>query len=140
MSIAKYAIPVAAAAFIAMTGAAGAQSGTAPGKNTQSGPAQEGGRTQATPGPSGSGMTAPTPGVPSTPRSGMSAGQDTHKGPAQEAGRTQATPGASSTGNGPAMDTTGTVTPRSGMAPGQDPHKGPAQEGGRTQATPGGTR
>lgn len=140
MSIAKFAIPVAAAALIAMTGAASAQSGTAAGKDTHRGPAQEGGRTQATPGPSGSGMTAPSPGVPSTPRSGISAGQDTHKGPAQEAGRTQATPGASSSGNAPAMDTTGTVTPRSGIAPGQDPHKGPAQEGGRTQATPGGTR
>lgn len=140
MNIAKYAIPVAAAALIAMTGAASAQSGTAPGQNPQRGPAQEGGRTQATPGPSGSGMTAPGPGVPSTPHSGMSAGQDTHKGPAQEAGRTQATPGGSSSGNAPAMDTTGTVTPRSGTTPGQDTHKGPAQEGGRTQATPGGTR
>lgn len=140
MSIAKYAIPVAAAAFIAMTGAAGAQSGTAPGKNTHSGPAQEGGRTQATPGPSSSGMTMPDPSVPPTPRSGIAAGADTQHGPAQQGGRTQATPGASASGNAPAMDTTGTVTPRSGTAAGQDPHKGPAQEGGRTQATPGGTR
>lgn len=140
MKMSKFAIPVAAAALIALSGAASAQSGTAAGVKPQTGPAQEGGRTQATPGASSSGATMRDPSVPNTPNSGMTASPDTQHGPAQQGGRTQATPGGSASGTAPAMDNTGTVTPRSGTAAGAKPQSGPAQEGGRTQATPGGTR
>ncbi|MDI4659225.1 hypothetical protein, partial [Xanthobacter autotrophicus] len=72
------------------------RSGIASGPNTHAGPAQEGGRTQATPGASSSG-NAPTVDTTGsvTPRSGTAAGPNTQHGPAQEGGRTQATPGSS---------------------------------------------
>ncbi|GGF51836.1 hypothetical protein GCM10007301_09090 [Azorhizobium oxalatiphilum] len=130
-------ITLAAAALLALsTVGASAQSGLST-QDPHKGAAQEGGRTQATPGYTpDSGMTPGDKASQPTPRSGLST-QDSHSGPAQAGGRTQATPGAS--GSGSTMDTTGTVTPRSGVST-QDPHKGPAQEGGRTQATPGPTR
>ncbi|MDE1570765.1 hypothetical protein [Aquabacter sediminis] len=133
-------LPLLTAAALALsTFGAAAQSGIAPAPNTQAGPAQEGGRTNMTPGASGSGTVNRNDNAAKpTPNSGVAPGQNTQAGPAQQGGRTQATPG----GSGGSMDTTGSVpsTPRSGVAPGQDTHKGPAQEGGRTQATPGGTR
>ncbi|MFG1298168.1 hypothetical protein V5F49_00090 [Xanthobacter sp. V3C-3] len=88
--------PLAAAALIALSGTAMAQgSGTRSNPDTHRGPAQEGGRTQATPGPSGSGGAVVDTTGTVTPRSGTAPGPDTHKGPAQEGGRTQATPGPS---------------------------------------------
>ncbi|MFG1303072.1 hypothetical protein V5F34_02930 [Xanthobacter autotrophicus] len=141
MSVMKFAIPAAAAALIALSGASQAQtSGTAASPNTQHGPAQEGGRTQATPGVTGGSIPLPEAGIPPTPRSGIAPGPNTHAGPAQEGGRTQATPGTSSAPGTPTVDTTGSVTPRSGTAPGPNTQHGPAQEGGRTQATPGVSR
>ncbi|MFG1396835.1 hypothetical protein [Roseixanthobacter pseudopolyaromaticivorans] len=134
-------LTLATAAFLALStiGASAQMSGTAAGQDPHKGPAQEGGRTQATPGASGSGAIAPMDKAASpTPRSGTTAA-DPHSGPAQEGGRAQASPGGSSTSGG-VIDSTGSITPRSGTAAGQDPHKGPAQEGGRTQATPGATR
>ncbi|MGU3495790.1 hypothetical protein ACLBXM_17250 [Xanthobacteraceae bacterium A53D] len=133
-------LTLAAAAVLALSaGAASAQSGLSSPDVNRGGPAQEGGRTQATPGVTPhSGMTPGDKASQPTPRSGLST-QDNHSGPAQAGGRTQATPGASSSGGAMPMDTTGTVTPRSGVTT-QDPHSGPAQEGGRTQATPGPSR
>ncbi|QTL02323.1 hypothetical protein J5J86_16150 [Aquabacter sp. L1I39] len=133
-------LPLLTAAALALTtfGAA-AQSGIAPAPNTQTGPAQEGGRTNMTPGASGSGTVQRNDqAAQPTPHSGVKPGQNTQAGPAQQGGRTQASPG----GSGGSTDTTGSVpaTPRSGLAPAPDTHKGPAQEGGRTQATPGATR
>lgn len=96
MGMMKHVGPLAAAAVIALSGAAMAQtSGTRSNPDTQHGPAQQGGRTQATPGVSGSGGAVVDPSVPPTPRSGTSAGPDTQRGPAQQGGRTQATPGTS---------------------------------------------
>ncbi|WP_029004328.1 hypothetical protein [Azorhizobium doebereinerae] len=131
-------LTLATAALLAVsTIGASAQSGLST-QDPHQGPAEEGGRTQATPGASSTTGVTPRDGA-STPtaRSGISS-QDTHKGAAQEGGRTQATPGASSSG-GSTMDTTGSITPRSGLSS-QDANQGPAQEGGRTQATPGATR
>lgn len=139
MKALKLAAPALAAALFAFSGAASAQSGTAPGPNTHAGPAQEGGRTQATPGYN-AGNNIDTTGTRPNVVPGTAPGPNTHAGPAQEGGRTQASPGYSSSGNAPAMDTTGSVTPRSGIAPGPNTHAGPAQEGGRTQATPGPSR
>ncbi|MFG1464433.1 hypothetical protein V5F77_16200 [Xanthobacter sp. DSM 24535] len=132
---------LATAAFLALStiGASAQMSGTTAGQDPHKGPAQEGGRTQATPGVTPkSGATPMDAASTPTPRSGTSAGNP-QAGPAQEGGRAQATPGGSSTSGG-VIDSTGSITPRSGTAAGQDPHKGPAQEGGRTQATPGATR
>lgn len=138
MKALKLAAPALAAALFAFSGAASAQSGMAPGADTHKGPAQEGGRTQATPGYN-SGNNIDTTGTRPNVVPGTAAGANTQAGPAQQGGRTQASPGYSSSGN-PAPVETGSVTPRSGTAPGKDTHSGPAQEGGRTQASPGPTR
>lgn len=139
MTVLKRATPLACAILIGLGGVAAAQtSGTAPGPDTQHGPAQEGGRTKASPGGSGGGMPYDTTGTRPNVGPGTAPGPNTQLGPAQEGGRTQASPGGS--GGGMPSDTTGSITPRSGTAPGQDPHKGPAQEGGRTQASPGPSR
>ncbi len=124
-----------AALLIASSIAATAQTSGTASQDNHKGPAQEGGRTQATP------AAATPPACPARRRLQAHRPQrhhepGHHKGAAQEGGRTQATPGASSTTGGTPMDTTGSTTPRSGTAT-QDNHKGPAQEGGRTQATPG---
>lgn len=124
-----------AAALLAFgtMGASAQMSGTAPGANTQGGPAQEGGRTGTTPGASGSGMINPADPAAKPTTSGTMTTPNTQAGGAQQGGRVQATPGG--TPNSGTMDSTGTVTPRSSTAPGAQPHTGPAQEGGRAGTT-----
>lgn len=129
-------ITVAAAAALLAFGTMGAMaqtSGTAPGANTQSGPAQQGGRTGMTPGASGSGMVNPADPAARPTNSGTMSTPNTQAGGAQEGGRVQAAPGGTKGNN--TTDSTGSVTTRSGTTSGQDPHKGPAQEGGRGGTT-----
>lgn len=128
-------ITVAAAAALLAFGTMGAvaQTGTSTGVNTQSGPAQQGGRTSATPGASGSGVVNPADPAARPTTSGTMSTPNTQAGGAQEGGRVQATPGG--TKGGSTTDMTGSTTTRSGTSAGQDPHKGPAQEGGRGGTT-----
>ncbi|OYX86599.1 MAG: hypothetical protein B7Y84_13865 [Azorhizobium sp. 32-67-21] len=130
----KITLATAAALFAFGTMGASAQmSGTAPGANTQSGPAMQGGRTGMTPGVSGSGTINPSDPAAQPTTSGTKSTPNTQAGGAQQGGRVQATPGG--TPNSGTMDSTGTVTPRPATGPGAEPHTGPAQQGGRAGTT-----
>ena len=118
---------VAGTVLIASAGMAMAQS--KPNANTSTGPAMEGGRTQATPG----GSAADPSAAPANPIPNTAQRPSGHSGGAVEAGKNQATPGV---GGGTDMNPTGSVNPRPSTPARPDAHSGGAIEGGKNQARP----
>lgn len=118
---------LAGTVLLAATSVAAAQS--KPNANTSTGPAMEGGRTQATPGSSAVNPSA----APANPIPNTAQRPSGHTGGAVESGKNQATPGYEGNVD---MNPTGSVNPPPSTPQRPDAHSGGAIEGGKNQARP----